>query len=64
MPRQSRKKSKTGIYHVILRGINQQIIIEDEEDNEKFVETMKTYKAISGYKISASPAKGGAVSFF
>ena len=53
MPRQTRKKSKTGIYHVMLRGINQQIIFEDEEDNEKFIETMKTYKEISGYKILA-----------
>ena len=32
MPRQSRKKSGTGIYHVMLRGINRQDIFEDAED--------------------------------
>jgi putative transposase len=29
MPRTVRKKSKSGIYHIIMRGINQQIIFED-----------------------------------
>lgn len=53
MPRQARKKSASGIYHIVLRGINQQVIFEDEEDNNKFIETIKTYKAISGYKIYA-----------
>lgn len=51
MPRQARKKSASGIYHIMLRGINNQVIFEDEEDNNKFIETIKTYKAISGYKI-------------
>ena len=32
MPRQERKKSGTGIYHVMLRGINRQDVFEDEED--------------------------------
>ena len=53
MPRQARQKSESGIYHVMLRGINQQIIFEDEEDSTKFIETLKTYKAISEYKIFA-----------
>jgi len=53
VPRQARKKSASGIYHIVLRGINQQVIFEDEEDNNKFIETIKTYKAISGYKIYA-----------
>ena len=37
----------------MLRGINKQVIFEDEEDNIKFLETLKKYKAISGYKIFA-----------
>ena len=53
MPRQARRKSKSGIYHVMLRGINKQVIFEDEEDSLKFLETLKNYKAISGYKIFA-----------
>ena len=32
MPRQVRKRSGTGIYHVMLRGINRQDIFEDDED--------------------------------
>ena len=53
MPRQARKKSESGIYHVMLRGINGQLIFEDKQDKEKFLLTLKTYKAISEYKIFA-----------
>ena len=38
MPRQARKKSESGIYHIMLRGINQQQIFEDSEDFEKFLQ--------------------------
>ena len=37
----------------MLRGINGQIIFEDEQDKEKFLETVKTYKAISEYEVFA-----------
>ena len=53
MPRQAREKSESGIYHIMLRAINQQQIFEDEEDNEKFLEILKDCKAISGYKVFA-----------
>lgn len=53
MPRQARKKSKSGIYHVMLRGINQQTIFQDEEDIDKFIQVLKECKAISGFKIFA-----------
>ena len=32
MPRQPRTSSGTGIYHVMLRGINRQDLFEDKED--------------------------------
>ncbi len=32
MPRHERKRSKSGIYHVMLRGINRQILFEDDEE--------------------------------
>ena len=51
MPREARKKSNTGIYHIMLRGINKQSIFEDDEDRLKFLETLKKYKAISMYTI-------------
>lgn len=40
MPRSARVKSESGIYHIMLRGINQQVIFEDEEDNRKFLEVL------------------------
>lgn len=43
--------SESGIYHIILRGHNRQIIFEDDDDKEKFLQTLKRYKEISNYKI-------------
>jgi putative transposase len=51
LPRAERKKSKNGIYHIMLRGINRQDIFEDDEDREKFLETLKRYKEISRYEV-------------
>lgn len=53
MPRQARKKSETGIYHIMLRGINQQQIFEDSEDFSKFLQVLKDCKAISEFEIYA-----------
>lgn len=51
MPRQAREKSGSGIYHVMLRGINRQNIFEDEEDRKRFIETLGYYKTISNYNV-------------
>ena len=51
MPRQARKKSETGIYHVMVRGINRQILFEADEDRKKFLDVIKQYKEIGGYKV-------------
>ena len=40
MSRQARKQSGTGIYHVMLRGINRQDIFEEDEDYRMFVEIL------------------------
>ncbi len=53
MPRQARKKSGSGIYHIMLRGINRQQIFEDEEDRQHFIETSENYKDLCGYTIYA-----------
>ncbi len=53
MPRLPRQKSESGIYHIMLRGINQQTIFEEEEDYIKFLSTLETYKIVSGYKVFA-----------
>ena len=51
MSRQARQKSQSGIYHIILRGINKQIIFEVEEDKEKFIECLQYYKEKCNYII-------------
>jgi len=53
VPRRAREKSSTGIYHVMLRGINKQIIFEDNEDYEKFLQIIKGYRDECGYEIYA-----------
>jgi len=35
----------------MLRGINQQIIFEDDEDNEKFLEILGICKTLSGFEL-------------
>ncbi len=53
MPRQARKHSESGIYHVMLRGINQQQIFEDTEDYDKFIQILHECKAVSEFKLFA-----------
>ena len=53
MPRQARQKSESGIYHIMLRGINKQQIFLDDEDYEKFLWVLKDTKEISEFKLLA-----------
>lgn len=40
MARQSRQPSGTGIYHVMMRGINHQNIFEEHEDYYQFLNSL------------------------
>jgi len=42
MPRVGREQSGTGIYHVMLRGINRQDIFEEAEDYWTFIKILST----------------------
>ena len=53
MPRRPRKQSDSGIYHVMLRGINRQVIFEDDGDRHYFMTTLKTCKELSGFQLYA-----------
>lgn len=44
MARKPRKKSLSGIYHVMLRGINKQTIFEDKNDRYRFMQTLAYVK--------------------
>ncbi len=53
MPRSARNKSVTGIYHVILRGINKQTIFFDDEDMRKFLFCLADCQIKSGFVLHA-----------
>lgn len=53
MARKPREKSSSGIYHIILRGINRQNIFEDDEDRLTFISSLERYKEISQCRIFA-----------
>ncbi len=53
MPRQLRRRSSTGNYHVMLRGINRQDIFLDKQDYYKFIKEMKNTKEKYHYQIYA-----------
>ena len=44
MPRIARERSRSGIYHVMLRGANRQEMFHDEEDAVRFLEITERYK--------------------
>ena len=51
--RVARKVSRSGIYHIMLRGVNRQQIFFDEEDYSCFTGLLKKYKKISGFELYA-----------
>ena len=44
MPRVAREKSRSGIYHVMLRGANRQEIFHDDDDCLRFLSIVEKYK--------------------
>jgi putative transposase len=53
MPRHARRKSKTGVYHVIVRGANKQEIFHDDFDRIKYLDLLQKYKSESGFRMYA-----------
>ncbi len=53
MPRIARVKSKSNIYHVMIRGINRQNIFEEDDDRLCFMKILDYCKEISGFKLYA-----------
>lgn len=51
MPRKARKKSKSGIYHIMLRGANRQEIFHDDDDSKRFLEILQKYTKNSDVKV-------------
>ena len=53
MPRTVRKGSKTGIYHIMFRGINKQCIFQDDEDRSIFLNRLQRFKYESDFELYA-----------
>jgi REP element-mobilizing transposase RayT len=53
MARQPRKHSSTGIYHILIRGIDLRRIFEDDEDRLTFLDHLRTAKYASGASLLA-----------
>lgn len=53
MPRIARIKSKSKIYHIMIRGINRQNIFSVDEDFEKFISILAKYYQKNEYEIYA-----------
>ena len=53
MPRSARKKSSTGIYHIMIRGINKQKIFEQPEDYRKLLYQLRDCKEKGEFELYA-----------
>lgn len=51
MARQARELSESGVYHVMIRGINYQRIFEDEQDQEKYLRLLQIYRKRCGFAL-------------
>jgi REP element-mobilizing transposase RayT len=51
MPRYARKRSSSKVYHVMLRGINRMPIFLDNDDRNRFLETISRMKKEREYEI-------------
>ena len=51
MPRLARLMSSSGIYHIIIRGVNKQTIFADNEDNAAFLTILSKCKLLSGFEL-------------
>lgn len=51
MPRSARQKSITGIYHIMLRGIDKRDIFLENEDKMKFLESINKAKETGKFEL-------------
>lgn len=48
MPRKAREKSKSGLYHIVIRGNNGQDIFSDEQDKREFLQVLELCRNVDG----------------
>lgn len=53
MPRQRRQMAESGIYHVMLRGVNRDVIFLEDEDRVRFLHALARTREVSGCLVLA-----------
>lgn len=53
MPRNARTKSGSGIYHILICGINRQVLFAEDEDRLKFLDILRQCKENGTFQIYA-----------
>ncbi|MCH5586550.1 transposase [Shimazuella sp. AN120528] len=53
MPRYRREKSESGVYHIMVRGIDRMSIFQEEEDYKQYLETLLRFKKSNNYELCA-----------
>ena len=53
MARALRRKSESGIYHVMMRGVNKLLIFVNDADKMRFLDILTACKEISGFELYA-----------
>lgn len=53
MPRTSRRKGESDVYHVMIRGINQAQLFYDDDDKWAFLDRLGRYKGECGFSLYA-----------
>ncbi len=51
MPREARQKSKSGVYHIMLRSIRRQDLFHYDKDRIYFLQTLNRYKDKNAFKV-------------
>lgn len=51
LPRTARELSESGIYHVMVRGINRETIFKDTKDIQRYLQTLDDLKKTSGFAL-------------
>lgn len=51
--RKPRQYSKSGLYHVVIRGVNKQNIFFEDDDRKLFISLLKKYSKKTGIKVHA-----------
>lgn len=53
MPRHARQLAESGVYHVIMRGTNRDVIFLEDADYESFLKALATTRTLSGCRVLA-----------